>query len=187
MCDATFGRAGEWGGGGQWPALAPQTVQPAQSINPILPNPIQSDSSHLNLLTTEPPPSCPSSFGVVLPLVSPRITSSHRCCRPGSQVGLPTQHCDPRAACRRAHVASHLRLPLLLPPLLHICRRTKSPKRATSSAMSSPSPISPTLTFTMLTYLSKHLYPPCLPPLSGHVGRLWSDQLLLPGSVEGLH
>lgn len=185
MCDATFGRAGELGGNGMHLHRGPCS-QHSQSIQSY---PTQSNPIHPTLIFNNQTPTlvpffvrrCVSSslasdhfFSSLLPARSPgRSPYLHNIVAPGLHAG---GHMWP--ATLSAPPPPSFSLPS------HICRL---PRRATSSAMSSPSPISPTLTFTMLTYLFKHLYLPCLSLLSGHVGRLWSDQLLLPGSVEGLH
>lgn len=149
------------------------------AVNPTQPNSIQSNSLQPTSSSTKPPPACPRVFGVVHPLLSPRTTSSHRCCRPGLQVGVLTQHRGPGL-----HAGRHMCPPATSsapPSPTPVTFSAPTPKGAVSSGFSSPSLISQTITYSMLTYLSKHLHLPSLSLLlllPSHVRRPWSDQFL---------
>ena len=165
---------------GKWLAFAPRTVQPAQSIqfNPIQPNP-----THFILYQT--PIRVPSFvqrcapfvlasdllFPLLLPASSPRYVFLHSIVAPGS---LEAGTCG--------------QPPPLAPPLPYpspVTLIAQSIKRTTSPGSLLRYRIRLTLTYSMLTFLSKHLYLPCLFLLSCRWGPFFPDHLP-PGRVGRL-
>lgn len=177
MLHSTSGRAGEWG------MVCTCTADRAASAV----NLIQSNSTRSNPRRPQPkpPPSCAllcsasgsrfSLLGSLLPIA---------CCRPGPQGRSPYTALWLRAACR--HMWPAISCPSSsFPPPSRVTFVASTPKCATSSGASSPALTSQTLTYSMLTFLSKHLYLPCLSLLPSHIGTLWSGPHL-PGLVGTL-